>query len=128
MGMIFTLCWLYISLSCILASHTSFCKNTSSRKLTVAELIIFMTEKIPDNIRKALQKASALHQRAVSDYAQCIEFSKTMSETLVALEDANCIKTADKVMSILINCNPKEGAHCDNSALVGEKMKKISTS
>lgn len=84
-----------------------------------------MTEKIPENIHKALKKASALHQRAVSDYAQCMEFGKIMSDTLVELEDADCVKTANKVMSILIECNPREGAHCDKSVLVAEKMKKF---
>ena len=85
-----------------------------------------MNEKIPEAIKKDFDKAFALHQRAVSDYSQCMEFSKIMSNVLVKLEDADCLKTADKVMSILINCNPKEGAHCDNSVLVGEKMKKFS--
>lgn len=85
-----------------------------------------MTKNIPDDIKKDLEIACSLHQRAVSDYSQCMEFSKIMSNVLVKLEDADCCKTADKVMSILINCNPKEGAHCDNSVLVGEKMKKFS--
>ena len=86
-----------------------------------------MTKNIPDAIKKDLEIACSLHQRAVSDYSQCMEFNKVMSNVLVQLEDSQCLKVADKVMSILINCNPKEGAHCDNSVLVGEKMKKFST-
>ncbi len=84
-----------------------------------------MTRKIPDNIKKDLETACSLHQRAVSDYSQCLEFNKIMSEVLVQLEDSECLQVADKVMSILINCNPKEGTHCDKSILVGEKMKKF---
>ena len=84
-----------------------------------------MTKKIPDALRKDLGNACALHQRAVSDYEKCIKFSKIMSDLLSELEDAGCSKIADKVMSILINCSPKEGAHCDKATMVGEKMKKF---
>jgi len=82
-----------------------------------------MAEEIPDDIKRDLEKACALHQRAVSDYEKCMEFSKLMSELLARLEDAGCYRTADKVMGILLECNPKEGAHCDNAIRVGEKMK-----
>ena len=82
-----------------------------------------MAEEIPDDIKIDLEKACALHQRAVSDYEKCMEFSKLMSELLARLEDAGCYRTADKVMGILLECNPKEGAHCDNAIRVGEKMK-----
>jgi len=84
-----------------------------------------MTKNIQDDIKKELGIARSLHQRAVSDYSQCIEFNKLMSDILVKLEDADCLKVADKVMTILINCNPKEGAHCDKSVMVGEKMKRF---
>jgi len=89
------------------------------------EVIFPMTKDIPNNIKKELETACSLHQRAVSDYSQCMEFNKVMSNVLVQLEDSECFKIADKVMTILINCNPKEGAHCDKSILVGEKMKKF---
>lgn len=84
-----------------------------------------MVEKIPGDIQKDLEKACALHLRAVSDYEKCVEFSSLMIELFARLEDAGCYKTADKVMSILLNCNPKNGAHCDKTALVGEKVRKI---
>lgn len=82
-----------------------------------------MAEHIPDDIKKDLAKACALHQRASSDYEKCVEFSKLMSDLLARLEDARCFRAADKVMGILLACNPKEGAHCDNAIRVGEKMK-----
>ena len=84
-----------------------------------------MTETISDDIKKDLEKACALHQRAVSDYEKCVEFSKTMSDLLLRLEDADCVRIADKVMTVLLDCNPKEGAHCDKATLVGERMKKF---
>ncbi len=84
-----------------------------------------MADKIPDDIIKDLEKACGLHQRAVSDYAKCVEFSKLMSDILARVEDADCLRVADKVMTILLDCNPKEGAHCEKATLVGEKMKKI---
>ncbi|MBC8316596.1 MAG: hypothetical protein H8E41_01730 [Desulfobulbaceae bacterium] len=84
-----------------------------------------MAEKITDDIRKDLEKACALHQRAVSDYSKCVEFSKIMSDLLARLEDNDCLRTADKVMTILLDCNPKEGSHCDKATIVGERMKKF---
>ncbi len=86
----------------------------------------FRSEILPDDIRRDLDKACALHQRAVSDYAQCQEFSKLMSDLLARLEDIGCWKTADKVMSILLDCNPKIGAHCEKSTIVGQIAKKLS--
>lgn len=29
------------------------------------------------------------------------------------------------MMTILLECNPREGAHCEKSILISEKMKKI---
>ena len=84
-----------------------------------------MNEKIPDDIKKELGKACALHQRAVSDYAKCVEFSKIMSDLLSRLEDADCFRAADKVMTVLLECNPKEGSHCEKATLVGGKMEKF---
>jgi len=84
-----------------------------------------MNEKIPDDIKKDLKKACIMHERAVSDYAQCIEFSKLMSNILARLEDALCYQMADKVMSVLLDCNPKIGAHCEKSTVVAQVTKKL---
>ncbi len=48
-----------------------------------------------------------------------------MSDLLARLEDAGCFKTADKVMIILLDCNPKIGAHCEKSTVVGQITKKL---
>jgi hypothetical protein len=84
-----------------------------------------MAETIPEDIQKDLERACILHQRASSDYKQCIEFNKLMSNLLGRLEDADCFRTADRVMTILLDCNPREGAHCEKTTMVGEKMKKF---
>jgi len=84
-----------------------------------------MAEKIPPDIKKDLEKAASLHQRASSDYEKCVEFNKLMSDVLGRLEDAHCYKTADRVMGILIDCNPKQGAQCEKAARIGDKMKKF---
>lgn len=84
-----------------------------------------MAENIPDDIRKDLDRAFDLHQRASSDYAKCLEFNKIMSDLLGRLEDAGCYRMADRVMGILLDCNPREGSHCDKATLVGEKVKKL---
>lgn len=84
-----------------------------------------MTEKIPPDIKADLEKAALLHQRASSDYEKCQEFNKLMSDLLGRLEDASCYKTADKVMTILIDCNPKQGTQCDKATRIGDRMKKF---
>lgn len=84
-----------------------------------------MAEIIPPDIKKDLEKAILLHQRASADHQKCQEFNKLMSELLSRLEDAGCNKTADKVMGILLDCNPKAGASCDKTTIITEKMKKF---
>jgi hypothetical protein len=84
-----------------------------------------MAEIIPEDIEKDLERACGLHQRASSDYKKCMEFNQLMSNLLGRLEDADCFRAADKVMTILLDCNPREGSHCDKAILIGEKMKKF---
>lgn len=84
-----------------------------------------MSEMVPIDIQEDLGKAIKLHEKAISDYAQCMEFSQLMSDILARLEDAKCWNTADKVMSVLLDCNPKIGAHCDKSSAVEQSVKKL---
>jgi len=84
-----------------------------------------MPEKLTEKLKKDLVKASNLHQRAASDYTKCTEYSKLMSDLLARLEDAGCHETADKVMSILLDCNPKVGAHCEKATVVNQRAKKL---
>ncbi len=84
-----------------------------------------MAETIPAEITKELARAAELHQRASADFEKCQEFNRLMSELLGKLEDAGCYKTADKVMSILIDCNPKGGTQCDKASRIGDKIKKF---
>ena len=85
-----------------------------------------MSQKIPQDIKEDLEKAALLHQRASSDYEKCVEFNKLMADLLGRLEDAGCHKMADQVMTILLDCNPKQGAQCEKAARIGDKMKKFS--
>lgn len=84
-----------------------------------------MAETLPADIKKDLAEAISLHQRASADHQKCLEFNKLMADLLGRLEDAGCDRTADRVMGILLDCQPKDGAHCDKSSLVAEKMKKF---
>ncbi len=84
-----------------------------------------MAEILPDDIKEDLEKAAILHQRASSDYEKCVQFNKLMSDLLGRLEDAGCNKTADKVMTILLDCNPKQGSQCEKASRIGDKMKKF---
>ena len=84
-----------------------------------------MAEHVPEDILKDLEKTISLHQRATVDYAQCEEFSKLMSDILSRLEDAGCYDTADRVMAILLECNPKTGSHCEKSSHVAQLTQKL---
>jgi hypothetical protein len=89
---------------------------------------------LPDNIQNDLEKACILHQRATSDYEKCVEFNKLMSGLLARLEDEGHYRHADRVMTILLDCNPKtilldcnpkEGSSCDKATISGERVKKF---
>ena len=84
-----------------------------------------MDEDLPVELKKALAEACRLHERASSDAAQCQEFNKRMSRLLADLEDAGCDRTADRVMGVLLHCQPKEGSACDKAGMVADTMKKL---
>ncbi len=84
-----------------------------------------MAEEIPADIRHDLERACALHLRTTSDYKKCVEFNQLMADILARLEDAGCDRAADRVMTILLDCNPKEGASCEKTTIVGERVKKM---
>lgn len=84
-----------------------------------------MSEKLPPEFVEELERVSRLHEQAVCDHEKCREFSEKLSDLLVRVEDMKFYRTADRMMSILINCKPKEASHCEKATLVGEMMKDI---
>lgn len=84
-----------------------------------------MAEKIPEEIIKDPQSVCQLHQQEVCNQEKCREFSENLSEFLVRLENMKYYRMADRAMSILLNCKPKEFSHCEKANLVGEMMKEI---
>jgi hypothetical protein len=84
-----------------------------------------MAENIPEEIVKDLQSVCQLHQQAVCNHDKCREFSESLSGLLVKLEDMKYYRMADRAMSILLSCKPKEASHCEKANLVGEMMKEI---
>ena len=84
-----------------------------------------MTKELPDDIEKDLQEACSLHERATSDYEKCVEFNKLTSDLLARLEDAGHYRLADRVMTILLDCNPKEGSSCGKASITSERVKKF---
>ena len=84
-----------------------------------------MVENIPKEIVKDLESVCQLHEQAVCNHDKCREFSESLSGLLVRLEDMKFYRLADRLMSILLNCKPKEASHCEKANLVGEMMKEI---
>ncbi|MGB9928183.1 MAG: hypothetical protein ACPK85_07220 [Methanosarcina sp.] len=83
-----------------------------------------MIEKnIPCELIKEIEDVCRLHERAVCNHDKCREFSENLSDLLIRLEDMKFYRAADKLMSVLINCKPKEASHCEKSTLVGQMMK-----
>ena len=84
-----------------------------------------MTKKLHDNIKQDLENTCDLHQRTTSDYEKCLEFNKLTSDLLGRLEDEGHNRLADRVMTILLDCNPKEGSSCEKASITGERVKKF---
>jgi hypothetical protein len=85
-----------------------------------------MIEKnLPGEVLKDLKSVCELHEQAVCNHEKCREFSENLSELLVRLEDMKFYGTADRLMSVLINCKPKEASHCEKANLVGQMMKEV---
>jgi hypothetical protein len=87
-----------------------------------------MTKELPDNIQQDLEKACILHKRATSDYKKCVEFNKLMSDLLARLEDEGHYRLADRVMTILLDCVPKEGSSCEKATISGERVNRFCNS
>lgn len=85
-----------------------------------------MGEPIPKDILADLKVAARLHDRATADHARCMDFSRLMSDILSRLETAGCWDAADRVMDILLACDPKIGAHCDKAASTSRLMHRLS--
>ena len=80
---------------------------------------------IPNDILKDLQSVCQLHEQAVCNHDECKEFSESLSELLVRVEDMKYYRIADRLMSILLNCKPKEAPHCEKVTLVETMIKEI---
>ncbi|MBU0483941.1 MAG: hypothetical protein KKB30_05450 [Proteobacteria bacterium] len=80
---------------------------------------------LSDDIKKDFARALELHQRVSSDYKKCMKFNKLMSDLLARLEDGGYYRLADRVMTILLDCNPKEGSSCEKSILVEKRVNKF---
>jgi len=84
-----------------------------------------MAEKLPREVIEELERVSRLHEQAVCDHEKCRKFSENLSDILVRLEDMKFYRTADRLMSVLINCKPKEASHCEKATMVGEMIKDV---
>jgi hypothetical protein len=80
---------------------------------------------IPNDILKDLQSVCQLHEQAVCNHDKCREFSESLSELLVRVEDMKFYRIADRLMSVLLNCKPKEASHCEKATLVETMIKEI---
>lgn len=84
-----------------------------------------VTRTLAGGLRSDLDRVRALHDRAVADYAKCLEFNRLLAELLDRLEEAGHRREADRVMALLIDCSPKAGVHCDKATSVGDRLKKL---
>ncbi len=84
-----------------------------------------MSEELSEEIKRDLDKARELHDRAAADYTKCMEFNELLADVMDRLEDSGCTRKAGKIMGVLLDCNPKDGARCDTSTLVGDRLRKF---
>jgi hypothetical protein len=80
---------------------------------------------IPSELIQELYSINHLHEQAVINHDKCREFSENLSDLVIRLEDMKLYRIADKLMSILIYCKPKEASHCEKANLVGNMMKEV---
>lgn len=62
---------------------------------------------------------------AVYGYAQCLQFNALLAGLLDRLEDGGHDREARKVMALLLDRSPREGARCEKSTAVGERVRKL---
>jgi hypothetical protein len=85
-----------------------------------------MVEKnIPEEVIKILQAVCQLHKQAVCNQGKCREFSEKLSSLLIWLKNIKLYRLADRLMSILLNCKPKEASRCEKANLIEEMIKEI---
>lgn len=77
-------------------------------------------------ISQQLAQAADLHQRTASDYKKCLIFNRLLAELFDQLEEKSGYQQlSNRLMSILLDCNPREGSQCEKAALVAERIKKL---
>lgn len=77
--------------------------------------------------REILQEIEALfimHQ-GISQSSECREFSGRCALLLQRLEDAGHFRLADRVMDLLVCCNPKDLSQCDKVRQAGNALERL---
>jgi len=76
-------------------------------------------------ILKEAEDLCRIHGEGIDDFERCREFNNRMSTFLMRLEDMECNVMANRMMDVLLTCNPKTGAHCENSKMVGAMLERM---
>jgi hypothetical protein len=50
----------------------------------------------------------------ITQSSECREFNRRAALLLQRLEDAGCVRLADRAMDLLASCNPKDLSQCDS--------------
>ncbi len=76
-------------------------------------------------ILKEIEDLYELHDKTISDHTKCREFNSRACRFLDKLEETGYGQLADRMMSILGGCSPKDFSHCDNHQLTKGALERL---
>jgi hypothetical protein len=76
-------------------------------------LLEIMDAKMQKEIIQEVEALWTIHQR-ITQSSECRQFNRRVAQLLQRLEDAGCVRLADKAMDLLVSCNPKDLSQCDS--------------
>ena len=75
-------------------------------------------------IVQEVEALCAMHEK-ITQSSECREFNRRASLLLQMLEDAGCLRLADRAMDLLASCNPKDLSQCDSVQRAKDALERL---
>ncbi len=83
-----------------------------------------MDEQRRKEILQQVEALCVIHER-ITQSSECREFNHRAALLLQRLEDAGCIRLADRAMDLLALCNPKDLSQCDSAQRARDILERL---
>jgi hypothetical protein len=93
-------------------------------KSTSALLLAMIQVQEQAEILKEIEALCSMHEK-ISQASECREFNRRVALLLQRLEDAGWSRLADRAMSLLAACNPKDLSQCDSIQQARETLVRL---